>query len=142
MKKPYTIQVGTRFFTCELQAHKVSEMEKGQLQEIGADIVPDVIFSADDMANANRALALQFVQDEVENISPAEFDFILNVTELRAAEVAQYLAIDRASISQWRKDTALSKAAWTACKVLYLDVLTNRHVTLPSFLERVRNTEI
>jgi len=137
MKRKYTIEVGPQIFECEIEANQLSEDDKQRLRDLGADVVPDFTYSADDVKRTNQQLALMFVNEEVESINPEKFNFILNVVGLRGAQIAEYLAVDRASISQWRKDTPLSKAAWTACKLLFWDVLEHGRVTLPPFLERV-----
>jgi hypothetical protein len=136
MKKTYTITVGAKSFECELEVRQLSEAEKQHLRDIGADVVPDFTYESEDISHANRQLAKVFLKEEVETLTPEKFNFLLNVVGLRGSEIAEFLAVDRAAISQWRKDTPLSKAAWTACKLLFWDVLEHGTVTLPPFLER------
>lgn len=140
MKQKYTVRVGAQFFECEIEARHLSEDEKQHLRDVEADVVPDFTYDAEDIRKANRQLALIFLREEVESVTPEKFNFLLNVVALRGSEIAEYLAVDRAAISQWRKDTPLSKAAWTACKVLFWDVLEHGMVTLPPFLERRKQT--
>jgi hypothetical protein len=50
------------------------------------------------------------------------------------SEVASYIGIEPATISQWRRHKGISKAAWQAFRVFFYDLFSNGTVTNPIFL--------
>jgi hypothetical protein len=57
------------------------------------------------------------------------------------AEIASFIEIEPASISQWRRNKGISKAAWQAFRVFFYDLFSNGSVTNPIFVGNKQRME-
>ena len=50
------------------------------------------------------------------------------------SEMAQYIYVDPASISQWRRKKGISATAWQTFRLFFFDLFSNGHITNEIFI--------
>ena len=121
-KIEYSFQIGGKVYTVQLDT---------QIREDGTSA-----FSADDLLREQWRLGKSFVEEpnNSENVSCELFNFLVDISGMTNSEVAAYIGIEPATISQWRRHKRISKAAWQAFRVFFYDLFSNGSVTNPIFL--------
>lgn len=127
-KVKYTITINDTPYELEVTA----KMIDGQLCLDGAETI-----------KAQEQLALKFLKElSVDEITPEHFNFFLNITGLKVKDIAMYVDMNPAHISQYRRDKRLSSGVWTMFKVFFRDYLThNNTVTIDTFKENFQKNQ-
>ena len=121
-KIEYSFRIGKKVYSVQLDA---------QARDDGT-----TVFSADDLLREQWRLGKSFVEEsnDSENVSCELFNFLVDISGMTNSEVASYIGIEPATISQWRRHKGISKAAWQAFRVFFYDLFSNGTVTNPIFL--------
>lgn len=121
-KIEYKFSIGAQTFSLHLNA---------EVREDGTSV-----FSADDLLREQWKLGKKFVEEnhDSELVTCDLFNFLVDVTGMTNSEIASYIGIEPATISQWRRHKGISKAARQAFRVFFYDFFTNGSVTNPIFL--------
>lgn len=118
----YSFRIGEETYSVQLEA---------QVNEDGTPI-----FSAEDLLREQWMLGKRFVEDnhKAENVTCELFNFLVDVSGMTNGEIASYLGIEPATISQWRRNKGISKAAWQALRIFFYDLFSNGSITNPIFV--------
>jgi hypothetical protein len=121
-KIEYNFRIGTLMHSVQLDA---------QIRNDGTSI-----FNADDLLREQWRLGKSFVEEnsDSENVSCDLFNFLVDISGMTNSEIAAYIGLEPATISQWRRNKGISKAAWQAFRVFFYDLFSNGNVTNPIFL--------
>lgn len=121
-KIEYNFRIGEAVYSVPLEA---------ETREDGTSV-----FSADDLLREQWQLGKKLVVEnhEAENVSCELFNFLVDISGMTNAEIASFIGIEPATISQWRRNKGISKAAWQAFRVFFYDLFSNGSVTNPIFV--------
>jgi hypothetical protein len=121
-KIEYSFRIGKKVYSVQLDA---------QARDDGT-----TVFCADDLLREQWRLGKSFVEErnDSEDVSCELFNFLVDISGMTNSEVASYIGIEPATISQWRRHKGISKAAWQAFRVFFYDLFSNGTVTNPIFL--------
>jgi hypothetical protein len=121
-KIEYSFRIGTKIYSVQLDA---------QVREDGTSV-----FSADDLLREQWLLGKKLVEQnhETEDVSCELFNFLVDVSGMTNSEIASYIGIEPATVSQWRRNKGISKAAWQAFRIFFYDLFSNGSITNPIFL--------
>ena len=94
------------------------------------------VFSAEDLLREQWKLGSQLVEKthEAEKVSCELFNFLVDISGMTNSEIASFIGIEPATISLWRRNKGISKAAWQAFRVFFYDLFSNGKVTNPIFI--------
>jgi hypothetical protein len=94
------------------------------------------VFDGDDFLKAQWELGKKFVKkiQDPEQISPDIFNYLVEISSMTNTEIAQYIKVEPASISQWRRKKGISITAWQTFRLFFLDLFCNGHITNEIFL--------
>lgn len=88
----------------------------------------EVYYEGPELLRLNRAVAILLVEGGV--VSPEAFKFLRKMAELTAAELADLLAVDPATVSRWENERhAIDRATMNAVWDLALDKIYQRRST-------------
>jgi hypothetical protein len=95
----------------------------------------EVYIDANSAIQAQINLALKILMDlsDAKDISFEIFNFLLDTTGLRVKEIARYVGMSPAHISQYRRDKHLSSGVWQMFRIFFWDFFTHGKVTIPVF---------
>lgn len=98
---------------------------------LGSKKQGEIHFDSDDLIRAQREVGLTLVMQnkDTKELTPAHFNFLVNVSGLRGRELASYLKVEPGNISQWRREKGISAVAWQAFRIFFFDLFTNGKVT-------------
>jgi hypothetical protein len=110
----------------------------------GKKIGGDVYIEADSAIGAQIDLALQLLgtHDQAKKVTPELFNFFLDTTGLRAKEIAEYVGISPAHISQYRREKRLSAGVWQMFRIFFWDFFTHGKATIPIFKWNKEKTKV
>lgn len=102
------------------------------IEEIGQQTYIDV----DSAIDAQIKLALRLIESihDARHVGFEHFNFLLDITALKVKDIAKYVGMDPAHISQYKRNKHLSSGVWQMFRVFLLDFLTNKKVTNQIFL--------
>lgn len=125
-KVEYRFLIGPKTYSLSIEAEENAD---------GASI-----FSADDLLKEQLKLGLKFVEDihDAEGVECDLFNFLVDITGMTNSEIASYIGIEPATISQWRRNKGISKAAWQTFRIFFYDLFTHGSVTNPIFISNKR----
>ena len=94
------------------------------------------VFSADYLLREQWKLGsrLAWENHEAEKVSCELFNFLVDISGMTNSEIASFIGIEPATISQWRRNKGISKAAWQVFRVFFYDLFSNGKVTNPIFI--------
>jgi hypothetical protein len=120
MKIKQKIEIGT-------EVHFIEVHSKGTGDEAYIDV--------DEIILAQRRLAIDILRKRknVDDVGPDHINFFLNISGLKVTEIARYLSIDPALLSQWRRNKDMSTIGWLALRIFFIDLFANNGVTLEVF---------
>lgn len=62
------------------------------------------------------------------------FNFLVDVSGMTNTEIAQYIYVDPASISQWRRKKGISATAWQTFRLFFFELFSNGRITNEIFI--------
>jgi hypothetical protein len=120
MKINYNLKLGKKEYTLEIKG----KTKDGKTYLEGKDTIK---------AHKNLALKLLEQTNNHKEVTPELFSFFVDTCALRNVDVAKYLNIQAALISQYRKDKNLSALSWTAFRSFFWDFITHEKCTNPIY---------
>ena len=92
----------------------------------------DTYIDTAEVIHAQRALALTLLRTRKSSseIGPEHINFLLNICGMKIREVAKYLSINPALLSQWRKDKGISDIGWLALRIFFINLFSHDAITL------------
>ncbi len=87
---------------------------------------------ADELIAAQRSLAVRILLERkhADDIQSEHINFFINTSGMKVKEIAMYLAIDPALLSQWRKNKNISNIGWLSLRIFFLDLFQHGAITL------------
>jgi hypothetical protein len=118
----YRFRIGKETFSVELHA---KERDDGT-----------AVFSADDLLREQWKLGKKMVEEgaDADGVSCEMFNFLADISGMTNSEIAAYINLEPATISQWRRHKGISKAAWQAFRIFFYDLFSNGSITNPILL--------
>ena len=115
---------------------KIGSTEHTVLVEAEEENNETIVFDGEDFIRAQRQLAKQIVYDtqNADDLTPEIFNYLVDITGFTNSEIAKYMTIDPASISQWRRKKGISGVAWQAFRLFFNDLFLNGHITNEIFI--------
>ncbi|MES2614827.1 MAG: hypothetical protein V4591_05380 [Bdellovibrionota bacterium] len=95
-----------------------------------------IILNGDDFLRAQWELGKNIIRKTKDSaqLTPDVFNFLIEISGFTNTEVSQYICVEPASVSQWRRKKGISSTAWQTFRLFFLDLFTNGHVTNEIFL--------
>lgn len=121
-KIEYCFKIGEQVYAVEIEGEKRTD--------------GTTVFSAAHLLREQWNLGRKLVVEnyEAERVSCELFNFLADISGFNNVEIASFIGIEPATISQWRRNKGISKAAWQAIRVFYFDLFSNGSVTNPIFI--------
>jgi hypothetical protein len=118
-KIEYHFRIGDAVYSVSLEA---------ETREDGTSVI-----SADDLLREQWHLGKKLVLEnhDADTVSCELFNFLVDISGMTNAEIASFIGIEPATISQWRRNKGISKAAWQMFRVFFYDLFSNGSVTHP-----------
>ena len=115
---------------------KIGEKEYEIPVEVASQQEGKLLLDGDDFLRAQWELGKKLVK-EIQDPSEVNFElfnFLVDISGMTNSEVAQYICVDPASISQWRRKKGISATAWQTFRLFFFDLFSNGHVTNEIFI--------
>ena len=90
----------------------------------------------DDFLRAQLELGKKLVKEiqDPSAVSSEMFNYLVDISGMTNSEMAQYIYVDPASISQWRRKKGISATAWQTFRLFFFDLFSNGHITNEIFI--------
>jgi hypothetical protein len=115
---------------------KIGEKEYDIPIEMESKEEGKVLLDGDDFLRAQWELGKKLVKEHQDptTIDSEMFNFLVDISGMTNTEVAQYICVDPASISQWRRKKGISATAWQTFRLFFYDLFSNGHITNEIFI--------
>ncbi len=115
---------------------KIGEKEYEIPVQIALQQEGKILLDGDDFLRAQWELGKQLVKDtqDPNEVSFELFNFLVDISAMTNTEIAQYIYVDPASISQWRRKKGISATAWQTFRLFFFDLFSNGHITNEIFI--------
>lgn len=115
---------------------KIGEKEYDVSVAVEEQSKDSLVLNGEDFLRAQWELGKRLVKEtyDSENLTPDIFNFLIEISGMTNTEIAQYIKVDPASISQWRRKKGISVTAWQTFRVFFYDLFSNGHITNEIFL--------
>ena len=94
------------------------------------------VLDGDDFLRAQLELGKKLVKEiqDPSAVSSEIFNYLVDISGMTNSEMAQYIYVDPASISQWRRKKGISATAWQTFRLFFFDLFSNGHITNEIFI--------
>ena len=94
------------------------------------------VLDGDDFLRAQLELGKKLVKEiqDPSAVSSEMFNYLVDISGMTNSEMAQYIYVDPASISQWRRKKGISATAWQTFRLFFFDLFSNGHITNEIFI--------
>ena len=95
-----------------------------------------LLLDGEDFLRAQWELGKKLVKEtqDPSAVSFELFNFLVDILGITNSEIAQYIYLDPASISQWRRKKGISVTAWQTFRLFFFDLFSNGHITNEIFI--------
>ena len=115
---------------------KIGEKEYEIPVEVESQEEGKFVLDGDDFLQAQLELGKKLVK-EIQDpgaVSSEIFNYLVDISGMTNSEMAQYIYVDPASISQWRRKKGISATAWQTFRLFFFDLFSNGHITNEIFI--------
>lgn len=118
----YRIKIGEKDYEIPVE---VESQEEGKF-----------VLDGDDFLRAQLELGKKLVKEtqDPSAVSSEMFNYLVDISGMTNSEMAQYIYVDPASISQWRRKKGISATAWQTFRLFFFDLFSNGHITNEIFI--------
>ena len=115
---------------------KIGEKEYEIPVEVESQEGGKFVLDGDDFLRAQLELGKKLVKEiqDPSAVSSEMFNYLVDISGMTNSEMAQYIYVDPASISQWRRKKGISATAWQTFRLFFFDLFSNGHITNEIFI--------
>ena len=115
---------------------KIGEKEYEIPVEVESQEEGKFVLDGDDFLRAQLELGKKLVKEiqDPSAVSSEIFNYLVDISGMTNSEMAQYIYVDPASISQWRRKKGISATAWQTFRLFFFDLFSNGHITNEIFI--------
>lgn len=115
---------------------KIGEKEYEIPVEVESQEEGKFVLDGDDFLRAQLELGKKLVKEiqDPSAVSSEMFNYLVDISGMTNSEMAQYIYVDPASISQWRRKKGISATAWQTFRLFFFDLFSNGHITNEIFI--------
>lgn len=99
------------------------------------------VLDGEDFLRAQRQLGKKLVKElqDASAVNSEVFNYLVDISGMTNTEIAQYICVDPASISQWRRKKGISSTAWQTFRLFFFDLFSNGYITNEIFISNKKN---
>ena len=122
---------------------KIGEKNYEIAVEVKSQEVGKFVLDGEDFLRAQLELGKKLVKElqDPSAVNSEIFNFLVDISGMTNSEMAQYICVDPASISQWRRKKGISSTAWQTFRLFFFDLFSNGHITNEIFISN-KNSKI
>jgi hypothetical protein len=115
---------------------KIGEKEYEIPVEVTSQQEGKLVLDGEDFLRAQWILGKKLVKEtqDPSAVSFELFNFLVDISGMTNSKIAQYIYVDPASISQWRRKKGISATAWQTFRLFFFDLFSNGHITNEIFI--------
>ena len=123
----YRIKIGEKDYDIPVE---VESQEEGKF-----------VLDGEDFLRAQWELGKKLVKElqDPSAVNSEIFNYLVDISGMTNSEMAQYICVDPASISQWRRKKGISATAWQTFRLFFFDLFSNGHITNEIFISNKSN---